>query len=202
MARVRIGVLGGTFDPVHRGHLALARAARDELALDEVLFVPAGRPWRKAGRSIASEEHRLAMLQAALEGEPAFRVSTLELERGGPSYTADTLETLAARRPGDELFIILGEDAMFDLPNWVRPSRILELAKLAVARREDVSPEAVEEARSALPELLDRVVWLNMPLVEVSATEIRRRVLDGRQIDDLVPAAVEAYIREHGLYRG
>ena len=201
MAGLRLGVLGGTFDPVHRGHLALAAAARDELGLGEVLFVPAGQPWRKAGRSIGSEEHRLAMLRRALEGEDAFRVATLELERDGPSYTADTLEALQAARPDDELVFILGEDALADLPNWVRPERILELARLAVARRSDMASRAVEEAERRLPGLAKRVVWLKMPLVEVSATEIRERVRRGQPIDEMVPPAVEAYIREHGLYR-
>ncbi len=200
MARLRLGVLGGTFDPVHRGHLMLAGAARDELRLDEVLFVPAGRPWRKAGRGIASEEHRLAMLQRALEGEPAFRVATLELERAGPSYTADTLEVLREERPNDELFFILGEDALVDLPNWARPQRIVELAKLALARRADTAAQAIEEVGRRLPGLLERVGWLKMPLVEVSATEIRERVSSGLPIGDMVTPAVEAYIREHGLY--
>ncbi len=197
---MRLGLLGGTFDPVHRGHLALARAGRDELGLDEVLFLPAGQPWRKAGRMIASNEHRLAMLRRALEGEAAFRVSRLELERPGPSYTADTLEALRDDRPDDELFFLLGEDALMDLSNWARPQRILELAMLAVARRADSSPEALEEAARRLPGLREHVVWLKMPAVEVSATEIRERVRGGQPIGDLVPATVEEYIRKQGLY--
>ncbi len=198
---MRLGILGGTFDPVHRGHLALARAARDELGLNEVLFLPAGQPWRKAGRTIAPHEQRLAMLRRALEGEPAFRVSTMELERPGASYTADTLETLTAARPGDEVVFILGEDALRDLPNWARPERILELAELAVARRADASPGGLEEAERRLPGLGKRIVWLKMPVVAVSATEIRERVRGGQPIGDMVPAAVEAYIRAQGLYR-
>jgi len=194
---MRVGVLGGTFDPVHRGHLALACAARDELALDEVLFVAAGQPWRKAGRIVAPAEDRLAMLRLALEGEPAFRVETLELDRPGPSYTADTLEALRAARPDDELFCILGEDALADLPNWVRPERILELSTLVVARREGV-PRAAGER---LPGLNERVVRLQMPLVPVSATAIRERVSRGEPIGEMVPPAVAAYIRERGLYR-
>jgi nicotinate-nucleotide adenylyltransferase len=197
VAGLRIGVLGGTFDPVHRGHLALAGAAREELALDEVLFVPAGQPWRKAGRIVAPAEHRLAMLRLALEGEAGFRVETLELEREGPSYTADTLEALRAARPDDEMYLILGEDALADLPNWVRPERILALATLAVARRAGVPPTAGE----GLPGLRERVVWLKMPLVAVSATEIRECIRRGESIGELVPPAVEAYIRERGLYR-
>jgi nicotinate-nucleotide adenylyltransferase len=194
---MRVGVLGGTFDPVHRGHLALAGAARDELGLGEVLFVPAGQPWRKAGRIVAPAGDRLAMLRLALEGEAVFRVETLEVDRHGPSYTADTLEALRAARPEDELFFIVGEDALADLPNWVRPERILELATLAVARRAGVRPMAGE----GLPGLRERAVWLKMPLVRVSATEIRERVRRGEPIDGMVPPAVAAYIREQGLYR-
>jgi nicotinate-nucleotide adenylyltransferase len=201
VAGVRLGVLGGTLDPVHRVHLLLAAAARDELGLERVLFVPAGQPWRKAARPITSAEHRLAMLRLALEGEGAFEIATLELEREGPSYAADTLEALRRDQPKDELFFILGEDALVDLPNWVRPRRILELATLAVAKRGGTDREEVEEAARRLPGLLDRVAWLKMPLVEVSATEIRDRVRRGLPIGDLVPAVVEAYIREHGLYQ-
>ena len=198
---MRLGLLGGTFDPVHRGHLTLARAGRDELGLDEVLFLPAGQPWRKAGRMIASNEHRLAMLERALEGEAGFQVSRLELERPGPSYTADTLEALRDDRPEDELFSLLGEDALIDLPNWARPQRILELARLAVARRADSSPEALEEVERRLPGLGGRVIWLKMPAVAVSATEIRERVRGGQPIGGLVPATVQEYIRKQGLYR-
>jgi len=194
---MRVGVLGGTFDPVHRGHLALARAARVELTLDEVLFVPAGQPWRKAGRIVAPADDRLAMLRLALEGEPAFRVERLEMDRPGPSYTAETLEGLRAARPDDELSCILGEDALADLPHWVRPERILELATLAVGRREGV-PRAAGERLAGLSE---RVVWLKMPLVPVSATEIRERVRRGEPIGEMVPPAVAAYIRERGLYK-
>jgi len=200
VAGMRLGILGGTFDPVHRGHLALAGAARDELDLDRVLFMPAGQPWRKADRHISSADHRLAMLQLALEGEETFEVATLELEREGPSYAADTLEALRGDRPNDELFFVLGEDALLDLPNWVRPGRILELAVLAVARRAGVERKAVEEAVRRLPGLLDRAVWLKMPLVDVSGTEIRDRVRRGLPIGDLMPRVVEAYIRTHGLY--
>ncbi len=200
MARLRLGILGGTFDPVHRGHLALGGAARDEVGLERVLFVPAGQPWRKADRQITSAEHRLAMLEQALEGEESFEVGTLELERGGPSYAADTLEALRRERPSDELFFILGEDALLDLPNWGRPGRILELAALLVARRAGVARKAVEEEARRLPGLLDRAVWLKMPPVDVSGTEIRDKVRRGLSIASLVPQVVEAYIREYGLY--
>ena len=197
---MRLGILGGTFDPVHRGHLALARAAGDEVGLEKVMFVPAGQPWRKAGRMIASLEDRLAMLQLALEGEEAFEIGTLEIGPAGPSYTVDTLEALRVDQPDDELFFILGQDALGDLPNWHRPERILELAKLAVARRADVSREALEGAGRRLPGMLERVVWLEMPLVEVSATEIRERARRGQPLVGMVPAAVADYIQQHRLY--
>lgn len=199
---MRLGVLGGTFDPVHRGHLVLAAAAHAELGLDRVLFVPAGQPWRKGDRAITSGEHRLAMLRLGLEGQGAFGIVTLELEREGPSYTADTLEALRRERPNEALFFILGEDALVDLPNWARPGRIQELATLVVARRAGTRRKDVEEVARRVPGLLDRVVWLKMPPVEVTATGVRERVRRGLWIGDLVPPAVEAYIREHGLYRG
>jgi nicotinate-nucleotide adenylyltransferase len=172
------------------------------MGLDRVLFVPAGQPWRKADRHITSAEHRLVMVVRALEGKEAFEVAMLELEREGPSYAADTLEVLRRDRPNDELFFILGEDALLDLPNWARPGRILELAVLAVARRAGVERKAVEEAVRRQAGLPGRVVWLKMPLVDVSGTEIRDRVRRGLPIGDLMPPAQEAYIREHGLYRG
>lgn len=199
---MRLGVLGGTFDPVHRGHLVLAAAAHAELGLERVLFVPAGQPWRKGDRAITSGEHRLAMLRLGLEGQGAFGIVTLELEREGPSYTADTLGALRRERPNEALFFILGEDALVDLPNWARPGRIQELATLVVARRAGTRRKDVEEVARRVPGLLDRVVWLKMPPVEVTATGVRERVRRGLWIGDLVPPAVEAYIREHGLYRG
>jgi nicotinate-nucleotide adenylyltransferase len=185
---MRLGILGGTFDPIHLGHLILGEAAREQLGLDSVLFVPAGTQWRKANREIAPAEHRVAMVELAVADNPAFEVSTVEVERQGPSYTADTLEELA-ETPDAELFLVLGKDAYEDLPNWVRPERIRELATLAVAARNGenvtVEPPAVR---------------LEMPEVGISATEVRQRVVAGRTIRYLVPAPVEAYIRKHGLY--
>jgi nicotinate-nucleotide adenylyltransferase len=200
VAGLRLGILGGTFDPVHRGHLLLAAAARDELGLGRVLFVPAGQPWRKADRHITSGEHRLGMLRLAMKGEETFEIATMELEREGPSYAADTLEVLRMDHPEDELFFVLGEDALVDLPSWARPERILELATLVVARRAGVELAAVEKAGQRLPGLLDRAVWLKMPLVDVTATAVRERVRRVLPVDDLLPEAVETYIRERQVY--
>lgn len=195
---MRLGVLGGTFDPVHVGHLILAETAREQLALGRVVFVPAGVPWRKAVVSITEPEHRLAMLRLAIAGNPAFAVSDVEVTRVGPSYTAETLKALAKEHTGAELFFLLGEDALADLPNWYQPRRILQLATLAVARRPGGPAEAGDEAPRGLSAGLVR---LEMPRIDISASALRARVRDGLSVRYLVPEAVEAYIREHGLYR-
>jgi len=186
---LRLGILGGTFDPIHLGHLILGEVAREELALDRVLFIPTGVQWRKAGKEITPAQHRVAMARLAVEDNPAFEMSMLEVDRPGPSYTAETLEALVTERPGSEVCLILGHDAYEDLPHWVRPERIRELATLAVAARNG------ESARLEPP-----AIRLEMPEIGISATEIRERVAAGRTIRYLVPASVEAYIREHGLY--
>lgn len=197
---MKIGVLGGTFDPVHIGHLLLGECAREEIGLESVLFVPAGQPWRKAGLEVSPAEDRLAMLRLALADNAAFRVSTVELEREGPSYTAETLETLRQQHPGAQLFLVLGEDALADLPHWHDPARILNLATVAVAARSGEGPN-LRQAEALLPGLVAKVVWLRMPVVEISATGIRERVRLGLSIRYRVLPAVEAYIREHRLYR-
>jgi nicotinate-nucleotide adenylyltransferase len=188
---VKIGVLGGTFDPVHTGHLVLAETAREQLALDRVLFVPAGQPWRKAGRQIAPAADRVAMIRLAIEGNPAFEVSTVEMDRRGPSYTADTLRHLQSGLPEARLFFLLGGDALLDLPNWREPDVIRKLATLVVAVREREAPPAEPG-----------VIALAMPRIEISATAIRERVRSGLSIRYLAPEGVERYIREHGLYVG
>ena len=198
---MRVGVLGGTFDPVHWGHLLLAEQARDQLSLDRVLFVPAGLPWRKLQRPLSPVGQRVEMVRLALEGTP-FELSLLEAERPGPSYTADTLEQLRAMLPAAELYFVMGHDALLDLPEWHRPQDILRLATLAVALRPDRSgEEALAQVARRLPGVRERVVWLAMPLVGISGSDIRQRVREGRSIRYLVPPAVEDYIHRHRLYR-
>jgi len=201
---MRLGVFGGTFDPVHIGHLRLAESAREEaeLSLDKVLFVPAGEPWRKKERLVSAAAHRMAMLRLAIEGNDAFELSKVELEREGPSYTVETLEALAKQQPGDELFLIMGEDALADLPKWREPERIVALAKLAVASRGDSSPERLDAIEKALPGVLARVIWVPMEVLQISGSDIRESVRRGWSIRYLVPDAVEAYIHQHALYRG
>lgn len=197
---MRLGVLGGTFDPVHLGHLVLAEQAREQCALDRVLWVPSGDPWRKADRTIAPARHRVEMVQLAIAGHRAFELSTLEVERAGPSYSVETLAALEARQPAAELFFVLGLDALEDLPNWREPQRVIELATLAVAPREGgrLASEALDWL---VPGLAGRVVWIEMPRLDISGTELRQRAALGRSLRYLVPDAVEAYIREHALYR-
>ena len=198
---MKVGVMGGTFDPIHLGHLILAEQARTSLGLARVLFVPAGQPWRKEGRRIAPVADRVAMVQAALAGDPYFEVSLVESEQPGPSYTADTLAALQAQLgPAAELYFILGQDALADLPYWRHPARTVAQARLAVAARPGTAIDtgAVERA---VPGISSRIALVPMPQLDISSTDIRRRVAEGISIRFLVPQAVEAYIPERGLYR-
>lgn len=195
-----LGVLGGTFDPVHLGHLMLADQAREQLRLERVLWVPAGEPWRKGDTPVTAGEDRVAMVAQAVADNPAFEVSTLEVERPGPTYTVDTLATLRELHGGSRLVFLLGSDALEDLPNWHQPDRVIELASLGVAcrGRDRLADEALEDL---LPGLARRVAWIDMPNIEISARELRRRAATGGSLRYLVPRGVENYIREHGLYR-
>jgi nicotinate-nucleotide adenylyltransferase len=194
---MKVGVLGGTFDPVHIGHLIIAEAARDELGLDQVLFIPAGDPWRKARRDVTPAEHRLAMLRIGVEGDDRFAISDIELRRAGPTYTADTLAALAGERLDDAFWFIVGADAMADLPNWHEPQRIVAHAMIAVCPRD--APE-IDATAASLPGLQERMVTFAAPRIDVSSTMVRERLAAGRAVRYIVPHGVEAYIREHGLY--
>lgn len=188
MTRARIGVFGGTFDPVHVGHLAIALAALEEVPLDRVLFVLARRSPLKADGPEASEDDRLRMLEAAIADEPRFAISRLELDRPGPSYTVDTLESL--RDQGD-LFLILGADAADELDKWRDPERVRELATPVVAPRPGWSP----------PSRADRTVALRSPLLDVSSRQLRALARSGRSLRYLVPDPVRRHIEARGLYR-
>jgi nicotinate-nucleotide adenylyltransferase len=198
---MRVGVLGGTFDPPHVGHLILAEEARLALGLEQVLLVPAGAPWRKAGQELSPQEDRLAMVQLAVGDSPHFAVSILEIEREGPSYTAETLAALRQQLPADsELFFILGQDSLADLPNWRQPQRIISLARLAVAVRSDWEAAEADALEKEVPGISQRLVWLDMPRIDISSTAVRDRVRRELSIRYWVPPAVEEYIRQHGLY--
>ena len=201
---MRIGILGGTFDPPHLAHLVLAAAARHARALDRVLLVPAGDPWRKADSGVSTAADRLALTRAAVEGAlPWAEVSDIEVRRAGPSYTADTLAELQGEAPGHEWWFILGWDALADLPNWREPERILELARLALAQRGDEAADGAAlpaAAVEAFPELSSRVDRVPIPRLDVSASELRRRLSVGEPTAPLLPATVRERIAAIGLY--
>lgn len=195
------GVFGGTFDPIHFAHLAVAEAARDELGLRRVLFIPAAEPPHKPGRPITPVEHRLAMVEAAVADNPGFEVSRIEIERGGPSYTVDTLAALRERAPDDQLALILSAESFADLPTWHQPERILELAAVIVAPRDGYLAVDTEFVGRNVPLASARAVYLDGPRIRMSASEIRDRAAAGRSVRYLVPDAVAAYIGDHALYQ-
>lgn len=197
----RIGVFGGTFDPVHLGHLILAGELRHALALDRVLFVPAGRPPHKTGQAIGDDAHRLAMLRLALADDPAFAISTVDLDRAGTSYTADLLAILHRALAPAKLFFLMGEDSLRDLPTWREPERIAALAELGVATRPGVAID-LEAVLRAVPAARGRVHLVPMPPIGIASHDLRRRIRAGEPIRYLVPAAVETYIADSDLYRG
>jgi len=192
----RLGVFGGTFDPPHVGHLALAEWARGELRLDRVLFVPAGTPPHKAAAR-ASAAHRVAMTRRAVRGNPAFAVSTIEARREGPSYTADTLAAIARANPGAELFLLMGADMYATFDTWVRPAEIAARATLAVALR----PGAKRGRSSRAARAGRGVRWLANPALEISSSAVRERARRGASLRYLVPDAVARYVAAHRLYR-
>lgn len=195
----RVGVLGGTFDPVHNGHLHIARLLREALDLDRVVWVPAGRPPHKAGQIVSSDQDRLAMLRLALEGSPSDEISTIDLERAGPSYTADTLELLAQQLQPARLVFLMGEDSLRDLPTWHEPERIVQAAELAVAGRPGIDADLELVARD-VPSIRGRVQTVPIDEVAISSSDIRQRARAGESLSGLAPPAVAAYIRERGLY--
>ena len=192
---MRLGLYGGTFDPIHLGHLILAEACREACGLDRVWFVVAGAPPHKPGGR-TDVGHRLEMARLAVAGNPSFEVSEIETRRPGPHYSVETLEAVARERPGDELFFLIGADSLVDLPHWREPAKILKLASLVVANRPGFEPPPLEVPADAKP--IQRVT---IPPIGIASHEVRRRLFEGRSIRYQVPRAVEAYIEAHGLYR-
>jgi len=187
----RIGLFGGSFDPVHNAHLSLAKAAVRDLSLDELRWIPAGHPWQKT-RVVTSAGHREAMVALAIEGEPRFVLDRIELDRPGPSYTLDTVRALQAVQPGAQWFLIVGQDQQAGLPTWHGIDELLRLITLAVAQR----PGAPEVTASAAA-----VRSIELPPMMLSSTELRARCAAGLPINEMVPAKVARYIDQHGLYR-
>ncbi len=201
---MRIGVFGGTFDPVHYGHLILGEQAREQVRLDQVWFVPAAQPPHKAGRPVTPFRHRAEMLHLAVAGYEPFRVDELESERPGPSFTADTLDELNRRHPGHEWFLLVGSDTLAELPTWHDPAGVVRRAALVVMVRAGggVAPADEVHARLGLPaDVALRMHVIQAPLVDLSASDLRRRVAEGRSVRYLLPRAVECYVEEKHLYR-
>ena len=196
-----IGVLGGTFDPIHNGHLIIAEEARVKLGLERVVFVPAGKPWLKEHRNIAPGEHRLEMIRLAIAPNPHFSVSTVDLDRAGPSYTVHTLPDLRRELGGEvDFYFILGVDALAGLPSWKEPEGVVEACKLVPARRPGSGALYLESLERSIPGISSSIMLLDNTLMDISSTAIRERVARGLPVTDLVPEAVARYIGEKGLY--
>jgi nicotinate-nucleotide adenylyltransferase len=189
----RLGVMGGTFDPIHVGHLVTAEEALHQFALDEVVFVPTGRPWMKEHDVVASADDRYAMTAIGIEPEPRFHVSRLEVDRGGATYTVDTLRALRDEVPGAELFFITGADAMLEIMRWKEHETIFDLAHFIAATRPGYDVATLD--------VMPDVTVMRIPALAISSTDIRARVHEGRPIRFLVPEGVEAHIHAAGLYR-
>jgi nicotinate-nucleotide adenylyltransferase len=197
--RERIGLFGGSFDPPHRAHVELARAARDALALDTVLWIPAGDPWQKP-RAITAAAHRTAMVELAIRGQARFALERCELNRHGPSYTLDTVRELRARHPQAEFFLVIGADQYANLHTWHGWRELLGEVALAVANRPGTLPPPADEVRRTPHTVVP------LPMLDISATDIRARMAQGEPArslaPDLVPEAVAGYIDQHCLYKG
>jgi nicotinate-nucleotide adenylyltransferase len=190
----RIGVMGGTFDPIHLGHLVTAEQARGELELDEVIFVPAGSPWQK-GRDVTPSEHRYLMTVLATSAHPCFCVSRLEIDRDGPTYTVATLRALREAEPDAALYFITGADAILNILTWNAAKECLMLAKFVAATRPGYDLRALDDHG-----LRDDVIVLDVPALAISSSDIRERFASARPVRYLIPHAVEEYARKHGLY--
>jgi len=196
---MRLGLFGGTFDPIHLGHLILAEQCRESCGLDRVWFVVAGEPPHKPGGRTAVA-HRLEMAGLAVAGHSAFAVSEIETKRPGPHYSVETLESVRQDSPGEELFFLIGADSLADLVTWREPARIAQLATIVVVNRpgiEEVDPAGLPDFGPGSHRLLS----VTVPPIGIASTDLRRRLAEGRSIRYQVPRGVEAYIEAHGLYR-
>ena len=198
---MNIGILGGTFDPVHNGHIKVAEIVKAHLDLAKVVFMPAGQPWLKSASPVSPAEYRVEMVRLAIAGCPGFELSLLEINRPGPSYTVDTIEEFRDKNSdGNELFFILGQDSLSQLPRWKEPNRIIELCRLAAVPRPGCQLPDLKQLEKLIPGLSSRLVLLDKPEIDISATQIRKRVAEGLSIRGLVPEAVAEYIKRHKLY--
>jgi nicotinate-nucleotide adenylyltransferase len=199
---MRIGIFGGTFDPVHVAHLVLAEACREECQLDQIRFVPAFQSPLKTGQAITSGKQRLAMLDFATAGIPEFVVDRREIKREGVNFTCDTLAEFRTEFPDDEFFFLMGSDSLHDLPRWKNPEQLAELARIVAVNRGPITDQQMAELLAPLPTAVRSAVeFVTMPGLDVSASQLRELVASGKSIRFLTPRPVERYIAEQGLYR-
>jgi nicotinate-nucleotide adenylyltransferase len=200
---LNIALLGGTFDPIHIGHLMVAEVVREKLEPAEIVFVPASLPWLKSDRRISPAPDRIEMVRLAILGNPRYRLSTVETERSGPSYTVDTLRTFRTQvSDQDDLYFVVGWDNLLALGRWRAPSEIISLSKIVAVPRIGFRVPDRDSLEKIISGLSKRVVLLDKPEIDISASIIRERVAKGLPIDGMVPPIVADYILEKGLYRG
>lgn len=195
----RIGIMGGTFDPVHNGHIVMAESASEQLQLDRVLFIPTGNPNFKQGQQVTPAQDRVEMLKLALQDKPHFELDLREVERPGVTYSADTLEELHEEFPGAELYFLMGVDSAQTIVHWRRAERVAELCKVVAVQRPGYSFDSIDRAMEQ-SDIDFELICLEIDAVDVSSTEVRRRISCGETVQGLVPDAVIEYIVEHGLY--
>jgi len=201
--RKAIGILGGTFDPVHYGHLVAAQYAAYGFNLDRVIFMPAAHPPHKNAADVLEAKHRLAMLQLAIADNPVFEMSTLEIDRSGVSYTIDTIESMRRAYTDADLFFIMGMDSLYILDTWKDVQRLVTLCRFIVVTRPNYHLDRNDPALQGVPEeFWPQADFLEIPAVDISSSDLRSRVQQGKPIRYLLPPAVEKYIYDHSLYRG
>ena len=199
---MKIGIMGGTFDPIHVGHLIVAEEVVSALELDKVIFIPAGEPWMKADRQITGAPHRVEMVRLAIESNPFFQLSTIEIEHPGWTYTVDTLEQLSRDFDNEtRLFLLIGWDGLKSMPKWKAPYRISKMATLVTFPRLGVPEPDISVLEESMPALSERMVKLDRPYIGISSTDIRARLAEGKSVRYLLPAEVERYIVAKGLYK-
>jgi nicotinate-nucleotide adenylyltransferase len=196
----QIGVFGGTFDPIHHGHLIVADELRFRLNLDRVMFLPAGRPPHKTDQDISPDEHRLAMLEMAIHDDPNFEISMIDIEREGLSYTADSMREHQRRFPEATFTFLMGQDSYRDLPHWHKPGELAQIVRLGVALRPGVVVDS-DYIMNRIPELRGQVDIVDVPMIQIASSDIRRRVRHDEPLRYHVPGSVESYIRQNDLYR-
>ncbi len=198
---VRLGILGGTFDPIHNGHLQIARYALRRLSLERVLFVPAGDPPHKQGQPVTSATHRLKMVELAVTGETCFAVSRIDIDRPGPHYTVDMIAEVQATYniPPKACSLIMGSDSLISLPVWHNPQKLLKSCRLAVIHRPGYPPD-LSALTTRFPALPARIDWIEMPSNPISATDLRQKFSRSEDVEGQIPPPVMAYIRQNGLY--